>query len=286
MAAPIDQFALARKRAQQQANVASQTQKGALERRFATLGSLDSGARLKMEAQVDEQTNRQLSDANEGINAQEMQEQQRQREIAEGRKFATSEREGSQSFAAGEATKGRDFATSERVGGQNFAQGERKDSQLFASGEALKGRTFQTSEREGGQNFASGEALKGRDFATLERRESQNFAQAERRQGQTWQGREAAKGRQFAEDQAGLDRTESGRRFDQQINMQKDQFEKTFGEEQAVNEANIAFNRQMLGDESAIPELYERRYKRPYGSSGAPLPTTQDPYTMSTANGF
>jgi len=81
----------------------------ALQRRFAASGMLHSGAAAKQSRIQGDELTRQEADAQSQLGTQEMQEMQRRKEIMEGRAFQTSEREGSQNFAAGEAQKGRDF---------------------------------------------------------------------------------------------------------------------------------------------------------------------------------
>jgi hypothetical protein len=293
--ADINQFDLARKRAQQQANVSSQTAKGALERRFAALGGLDSGARIKLENQIDQQTAQQLSDVNEGINAQEQQEAQRQREIQQGREYQTKERESSQLFSAGESQKGREFMTSERLGGQSFASGEadkgrafttserlgtqtfqtgeRLGSQTFQTGERLGSQTFQTGERLGSESFTSKESEKGRIFSKSEREAGQKFTTQERLGSESFTSKEAEKGREFTAQQVLDARAYDKEKFDATLTEQKDQFEKTFGEEQAVNESNILFNSQMLGYQDAVPILIKERFGQTVGAPSPIQPT-------------
>ncbi len=147
------QFDLARKRAQQQSDATVQGQRDALARRAAQTGGGVSGALVKQEQMAEQAGGERVANANEGINAQQMQEGSRINEINTGRQYQTSEREAGQGFASGEALKGRQFATSERQGSEKFADYQRNSSQKFAD-----------YERIGSQVNASREAGKARDW--------------------------------------------------------------------------------------------------------------------------
>jgi hypothetical protein len=105
-----NEFDLARQRAQRQESANLQTQKDALARRAAQLGSGVQGALLKQEQIATDESARRLSDANEGIGAAERQEQRRLGEIAQAQEFARSERLGTQEFSAGESALQRRLA--------------------------------------------------------------------------------------------------------------------------------------------------------------------------------
>ncbi len=224
----LDQFALARQRAQQGANESTQRQKDALQRRFASLGNLDSGVAMKMEQQAETESRRQLDDVNAGIDAAEQAESARKQEVKEGRDFSRSERLGSQEFASGERLGSQGFASGEALKGRQFSTAERLGSQGFAAGEALKGRQYSTSERVAGQKYASGEAKAGRDFSAAERRAGQNFNHSERIGSQ-----------QFSQFERGRDR-----------DVATDQFDRTLEEEKFVNRSNIAQNAQQANENS------------------------------------
>jgi hypothetical protein len=102
-----DQFELARKRAQQEANVAKQTQSDALKRRFAATGMTNSGAAIKQQQLANEAVDKQYAERSEGIDAAQMQENARKQEIADQRNFAREERIGSQQFAGNESALSR-----------------------------------------------------------------------------------------------------------------------------------------------------------------------------------
>lgn len=223
------QFDLARKRAADQSATNLQARKDALARRFASLGNLDSGARLKQEQIAEDEESKNLTQANEGINAQQQQEMQRRAEIQQG-----------QEFQSGEAEKAR-----------LFAKGEREAGQLFSSGEAEKGRKFTTSERLGGQDFAAGQAGLGRQFATSEREAGQKFAAGE-----------SALSRGQQADQFNKQLGQQANQFSQQFQFSKDQadeakrqFEQTFGEELRVNKVNEDFARQTLAQKDILDKI-------------------------------
>lgn len=149
----VDQFDLQRKRAEQQVGAQTQNQQEALKRRFAAAGALNSGAAIQQQNLASEQGAQNLNQVNEGINAQQNQEMQRQKEVQQGREFATSERLGSQGFAAEQAGLGREFAKSERLGGQDW-QSQQADIQ----------RKFQTGERLSAQDYGALQAGLQRNF--------------------------------------------------------------------------------------------------------------------------
>lgn len=141
----MEEFDLQRKKAAQQNAAAVQGQKDALKRRFSALGNVNSGAAIKQENLAVDAGQRRLADTNEGIDAAKNAEIRRRVETDEGRKFQTSERVGSQDFAAGQADLGRKFQTGERIGSQDFARGERLSGQSFASNEAQMARDAQAA---------------------------------------------------------------------------------------------------------------------------------------------
>lgn len=152
--APPNQFDLARKRAAQQNNAAVQGQQDALKRRFAANGSLNSGAAIKQNELASEAGQANLANVNEGINAQQAQENQRVKEIQQGREFQTSERLGGQDFGAKQAELGRQFQTGERLGGQDFGAAQAELQRKFQSGERLSSEDFANLQRLGSQEFA------------------------------------------------------------------------------------------------------------------------------------
>lgn len=125
------------------ADVAQQTgeQQDALQRRFAQLGNLSSGAAMKQQQLTAEQGAQMQQKATEGLDMAQSQEQAQ--------------------LEADAANK--NFAREERVASQQFAAGERASSQAFAAGEsaasrAQQGRQFKASmafeQSKFGQQFA------------------------------------------------------------------------------------------------------------------------------------
>ena len=125
------EFELARKRAKQQTTAQTQQQKEAIARRFASLGGLSSGARIKTEQQAEEAGSQRLQAAEESIGAAERREQIRRQDIKEQREFQTGERIGSQEFAEAEAEKGRVFAGGERRVGEKFQSRKLRHKEAF-----------------------------------------------------------------------------------------------------------------------------------------------------------
>jgi hypothetical protein len=144
-------YDILRGRAQTSANAQQQGESDALKRRYTALGMGGSGAAIKSEMQSQESARDRLSQTNENIGFQEAAETERKDEADTMRKFATSEREGSQLFARGE-----------REGSQLFASGESALSRRFAADQAAQAMKFQTSERLGSEKFSSAENKENR----------------------------------------------------------------------------------------------------------------------------
>jgi hypothetical protein len=100
----------------------------ALQRRFASMGALGSGASVRAEQTAQEEASKRFGQAKLGLETARLGDEQRMAEIDEGRQFARGERIASQKFASGEAQKGRDFATSERLSSQTFQEGMAEDA--------------------------------------------------------------------------------------------------------------------------------------------------------------
>lgn len=192
-----DQFALARKRAQQQENANLQTQKDAIARRAAQTGGGVQGAMIKQEGIAANESAQRLSSANEGINAQAMAEAQRQKEVKEGREYQTSERLGSQGFASGERVGSQQFAAGQAGEQRRFLTGEREGSQGFSADQAAMQRRYGTTEREASQGFASGERQAGQEFAGQQAGIQRQFQTGERIGGQEFAGQQAGLQREF-----------------------------------------------------------------------------------------
>lgn len=146
--AALDQFAVQRQRAQQDANVQSQQSSDALNRRFASLGNLNSGAQIKIQNQQQGQINKQLADTNQGIDASEATENERKAEITQGQQFQTSERVGSQTFAAQQAAQAQGQQQSQ------FAQTFGLQSEAQKSQEAYQNKTFNQTKSDNAANRA------------------------------------------------------------------------------------------------------------------------------------
>jgi len=133
MRAPQDQFELARKRAQQDANVAKQTQSDSISRRFAAQGMSGSGSEIQQNRLANEAVDKQLSERADSIDSAQQQEVSRKKEVQEQRNFARDERVASQNFASGERASGQTFAASESAMGRAL-QGSQFDRQFKQQG--------------------------------------------------------------------------------------------------------------------------------------------------------
>ena len=143
-----DQFEILRRRARQRANTQGQQQQEALKRRFASIGRLNSGAAIKTGQIAAQQAARQGEETAQNIDVAEARENQRRRELQQGR-----------DFQAGETQKQRDFASTEAGKGREFQTGILTQQQDFAGGEAQKNRDFQQAladkefQAQAAQNF-------------------------------------------------------------------------------------------------------------------------------------
>lgn len=279
MALPAgNEFDYARKRAAQQEASNLQQQKDALARRQAQTGGGVSGALMKQEQVASDASAQRLQQANEGIDTAQRAEERRIREIEEGRRFTTSEREAAQGFAAGESALARRFQT-----------GEREASQGFASGESALQRRFLTGERMGSQDFSrqqqleafrqqTGERLAGERFQGLqndttralqERMQQQAFRQQseERKASQAEQFSQQkylaesqfAQQKQLAGMQGDLQKELlraqqmwDGIKFDQTMAFSREQFE----HEKDVDDFNMKIAQQMADQKGPLEALF------------------------------
>lgn len=234
MAAPgeeIDEFGLARKRSKQQAQANLQQKQQALKRRFAVLGTGASGARIKAEERAQSEFGENVQAAEEQIGTAERAENRRKREIGEARKFATSERVGSQEFARGERLGSQEFAGGQADISRRFATSERLGSEKFAGAQQELQRKFTTGERISSEEFAGAQALLGREFVDKQRKAQELFAKGESKKARELQ--QEMFDQQFKLDQLKLSQVQR-------------EFQATFGEEVRINDKNIEFAERML----------------------------------------
>ncbi len=143
------QYDLARKRARDQSQVDLQNRKDALQRRFASLGNLDSGVALKQQELAANDVANDLTNQNQNIDAQQNADLAQRKGVILGQQFQTSERQASQ-----------DYATSERLGSQDFA-----------AGEAAKNRAVQE------EQFAKTYGLSKEQFAAAKEQWDKSFTE-------------------------------------------------------------------------------------------------------------
>ena len=136
----LPEYEAMRRRTQQRLQSEAQTQRDALQRRFAQVGNLNSGAAMKNEQVLQDQLARQQDDAIGQIDLQETAETQRRAEVQQG-----------MDFQAAEAQKGRDFQ-----GG------------IFNQEFGLKNRAFDAEQKA--RSFQEGMATRefDRDSSTLD----------------------------------------------------------------------------------------------------------------------
>lgn len=193
--AAVDEFELLRRRLKQRGATRGEGQQRDINRRFAALGGLPSGAAFKIRQQATEAAERQTSEDVQDVNVLEAQTRRQERQAQLGREFAREERIGAQEFAGQQAALGREFQTSERLGAQGFGSEQARLDREFATGQQISAQEFAASERQAGQAFAAAEARLGREFTSGEAALARDFAREE-----------AATGRQFQEIQAQFQR--------------------------------------------------------------------------------
>jgi hypothetical protein len=179
MAAP-SQYDVARKRAQQQSQAATQSQQDAIKRRFASMGGLASGAAMKQQQLAAEKAQEQLGTQLEGIDAAEAEQKRQEAEIE----------------------KQRQFSREERLAGEKFASGERAAGQAFAETQAQKERDFNAAQADISRKYATGERIAGQEFT-----DAQNARQLEfQKSVQAFNETQAGKEYQLALDNLALER--------------------------------------------------------------------------------
>jgi hypothetical protein len=87
----LPQFDVLKGQATQRANAAGQQQEQALQRKFASLGNLNSGAAIKLQQQSAADINQQKEDVIQGLDAAQTQEIARLGEVEKGREFQSAE---------------------------------------------------------------------------------------------------------------------------------------------------------------------------------------------------
>jgi hypothetical protein len=214
-------FETLRKQLRQEETAQSQQQQEALQRRFASIGALGSGASIKTQRKAQDESAKRLSRGQATLGIAESAERQRLGEIEEARKFAREERLGSQEFAG-----------EERLGSQEFSREERLGSQEFAGGQSAMGR-----------------ALQARAISEQERAARAGEAFAEKRLGI----QQDQFGRQLEEKRLG--RIDQRQMQDAQLEWQKYVFEKEFPLNERIANANIKnAERALASDERNVFE--------------------------------
>ena len=115
---PIDEFEIMRRRLKARGAAGQEGQQRQLNRQFASLGNLPSGAAFKIRQQAQVAGERQVSENLQDVNVLQAQTQRAEREAEKQRTFQTGERIGSQQFAGTQAGLQRGFQTAERLGGE------------------------------------------------------------------------------------------------------------------------------------------------------------------------
>lgn len=146
MADPIiDRFEKAKSRAKQETFASKQAAQEAINRRFAQMGMQGSGAAIKQQSLIDQQSEEELGKRLEGISGMQEQEIARQNEIKQAREFQTKEREAGQEYGNLMLKKQQEYATQEREAGQGFVSAQTKSAQDYATAQQEKQNAFASS---------------------------------------------------------------------------------------------------------------------------------------------
>jgi hypothetical protein len=129
---PMTRFEKAKSQAKQETFASKQAAQEAINRRFAQMGMQGSGASIKQQSLIDQQSEEELGKRLEGISGMQEQEIGRLNEIKQAREYQTKEREAGQEYGNLMLKKQQDYATKEREAGQGFASAMNKEAQDHA----------------------------------------------------------------------------------------------------------------------------------------------------------
>lgn len=179
---PAARFNRLREKAKGEATAQTQGQTEALQRRFAQMGMLNSGASIKQE-QLAKQRGAQLESSKlSEIDSLQEDEALRKQEMEEAKKFQVSEREAGQKFGADQAALARSYGSSEREAGQSFAKQMQDLGFSQQSALSSQAQQYAVDNQNKAQSFQKDVVLKmqGSQFATqLEEAQRQFDAQFE-----------------------------------------------------------------------------------------------------------
>lgn len=202
-------FDIQRKKAQQQATAAEQQQTEALQRRFAQMGALRSGAAIKQEQMAKQETQEQLGNQMESIGAAEGEFERQKEEVAEGRRFTAQENALGRAFQAQQAKEQMQFQAGENVMGRQFSSAEAEKGRQFQSVHDREmfniNKEFQQLEAEKQRAFAAGENALGRKFEQEQLGLQQKFAESENAKARELQASEGLAARTMQKDLAAAD---------------------------------------------------------------------------------
>lgn len=144
----LPEFEFLRKRLGESYRQQSQEAEDALQRRFAAMGALNSGAYQK-QAELQAQRGREsYASQLEGLGVQEAQARRGLQQIEEERKFRSDEALKGRKFAADEASRGRKFAYDEAGRNRVFQSGEAAIGRKAAARESYNNRIFQSEQAD------------------------------------------------------------------------------------------------------------------------------------------
>lgn len=173
---PMSRFEKAKSQAKQETFASKQAAQEAINRRFAQMGMQGSGAAIKQQSLIDQQSEEELGKRLEGISGMQEQEIARQNEIKQAREFQTKEREASQGFATQERMAGQDFGNLMLQKQQDYGTREREAGQGFVSAQTKSAQDYAASQQEKQNTFAkSMDEIQGNRFAEQMKLERDKF---------------------------------------------------------------------------------------------------------------
>lgn len=139
---PLPEYDYLRNKANEQINQASSAAQDAIQRRFASMGALNSGAAIKSQQLQQENTDKQKADTLQGIGFQEAQARR-----------ALENEEAQKEYQSQEALKGRKFSADEASLGRRFSADQAKQARNFEAQQQVLQRNMQREFFNADQQF-------------------------------------------------------------------------------------------------------------------------------------
>lgn len=157
----LPEYDILRKQAQQRTNKQAQMGNEAIQRRFAQLGAVGSGAQLRQEEKLRQQVAQEGEQAQQQVGLAESGELQRRKELEQGQQFAATEAEKARAF------QGQESALTRAQQGEQFGKsfGLEQQTKLKAIDQAQQALDLERQAQA--FNTALSAALSGKDIDKL-----------------------------------------------------------------------------------------------------------------------